>query len=127
MSNPEKNEKFEISSDIVKEWYQEKGISTEEIERKREKDFEKRERRDSEEVSPVSGIGIKEKDEEVKEKEEEKKLVVKEKVKELLKVAEEKGLECSIKEAQKENDPFLLDVYHDVLAKDATFRKFLKK
>ncbi len=128
MFDPEKNENIDISGDIVKEWYQEKGISAEEIEKKREEDFKKPERREDEEPSSVSSVSkIEERDEEVKEKEEEKKLVVKEKVKELLRVAEEKGLERSIKEAQKENDPFLLDVYHDVLAKDAAFKKFLKK
>ena len=63
----------------------------------------------------------------LKKEEEEKKMIVKNKIKLLLALGEKKGLESSISEAKKENDPFLLDLYHDVLAKDGAFKKFLEK
>jgi glucan-binding YG repeat protein len=52
---------------------------------------------------------------------------VKDKIKNLLNLAEEKGVEEAIKRAEKENDPFLLDLFHDTLAKEATYKKYLDK
>ncbi len=131
----------ELSKEIVEEWYEEKGVSPEESESQGEskEEREKREEKEKgwiekkkEEIrssAPDPGYTplTKDDEEELKEREKEKELLVKNKVKDLLRVAEEKGLERSIKEAEKENDPFLLDVYHDVLAKDAAYKKFLKK
>ncbi len=123
MSNPENFEVKELSGEIIKEWYHEKGISPEEFEKK-----EPKKREEEEPLSPPQFIPQSSPDpEELKRQEEEKKLLVKSKVKELLKLAEEKGLEKSIREAEKENNPFLLDIYHDVLAKDGAYKKFLSR
>ena len=115
MPEGENIEKQELSQEIVEEWYGEKGLSFEKIEK-----AEKRE----EKILPPS-FSFSDDKKEKKEKEEEKKLLVKSDIKKLLAIAEEKGLEHSIKEAQKRNDPFLLDIYHDVLAKDAAYKRFL--
>ncbi len=115
MPEGEKIEKQELSQEIVEEWYGEKGLSFEKVEK-----IESRE-----EKTPPQSSSFKDDEEEKKEKEEEKKLLVKRDIKNLLAIAEEKGLEYSIKEAQKRNDPFLLDIYHDVLAKDAAYKRFL--
>jgi hypothetical protein len=106
----------EISEEVIKEYHQEKGVSPEE--------------REQEETTgsldqPPSFTYQGQKN--LKKKEEDKKTVVKEKIKELLRVAEEKGLQQSIKQAEKENDPFLLDLYHDVLAKNTAYKKYLKE
>lgn len=113
MGEGENIEKQELSQEIVEEWYGEKGLN-----------FEKVEKKEEEKIPPPS-FSFKYEEEEKKEKEEEKKLLVKRDIKNLLAIAEEKGLEYSIKEAQKRNDPFLLDIYHDVLAKDAAYKRFL--
>ncbi len=123
MEKGESIEKKEIGKEILNEWYKEKGILEGDIEKK--------------EVSMKEGEGDvqlsgsqKMSDDDKKDKkkrEEEKKIIVKNKIKLLLAIGEVKGLEYAIKEARKENDPFLLDVFHDVLAKDSAFKKFLKK
>ncbi len=113
-----KFEKRELSREILSEWYNEKGISLENLEKEKK-----------EEVAPpeFTFSTTTQATDNLKEEEESKKLLVKRKIKYLLATAEKKGLEHSIKEARKENDPFLLDVYHDVLAKDGNYKKILKK
>lgn len=63
----------------------------------------------------------------VKQKEEEKKEKIKGKIKELLFLAEDKGLSHALKKAHKEKDAFLLDVFHDILTKNESYLKFFKK
>lgn len=121
MSEAEKFEKHELGNEILTEWYQEKGIFLSDIEKEKLKSKE-------EIPEPEFSVQISGKtDDELKKEEEEKKLTVKSKIKLLLAIGEKKGLECSIKEAKKANDPFLLDIYHDVLAKDGAYKKFLVK
>jgi len=47
-----------------------------------------------------------------------------EKVKKLLLVAQKRGLMKSIDLAKKSNDPYLIDLYHDILCKDDLYLKF---
>jgi uncharacterized FlgJ-related protein len=115
MPEGENIEKQELSREIVEEWYAEKGLSFEKVEEKEVKEEKF--------FSPPPSFVVDEK--ENKRKEDEKKLLIKKDIKNLLAIAEKKGLEQSIKEAQKKNDPFLLDIYHDVLAKDAAYKRFL--
>jgi hypothetical protein len=49
------------------------------------------------------------------------------KLKELLKIAGEKGIVFAIQTAKKMNEPFLLDALHDILAKEGYYKKFIKK
>ena len=121
MSESEKFEKRELGNEILTEWYQEKGIFLSDVEKEKLRSGEK---------IPAPEFSVQSSgktDDELKEEEEKKKLTVKNKIKLLLAVGEKKGLEFSIKEAKKENDPFLLDIYHDVLAKDGAYKKFLSK
>jgi len=48
------------------------------------------------------------------------------KAKRLLAMAQEKGLAFAVKTAEKMNDPYLLDVFHDILAKQGLYQKFEK-
>ncbi len=113
----EKIEKQEISQEIINEWYAEKGISE-----KPETNFEEK----KEDISDFNFYSsVKKQKEDDKREEDEKKLLVKKQIRDLIAVAETKGLEKSIKEARKKNDAFLLDIYHDVIAKDALFKRFL--
>ncbi len=120
MPEGEKIEKQELSKEIITEWYQEKGISLEKMEKKELSD---------QDLDPPQFLSssVAQQKEDKKSREEEKKLSIKRDIKHLIAIAEEKGLEYSIKEAQKKNNPFLLDIYHDVLAKDSSYKRFLSK
>ncbi|OGZ79360.1 MAG: hypothetical protein A2358_00125 [Candidatus Staskawiczbacteria bacterium RIFOXYB1_FULL_37_44] len=48
------------------------------------------------------------------------------KLKNLLNIAKEKGIVFAINVAKKMNDPFLLDAFHDILAKEGYYKKFVK-
>lgn len=48
------------------------------------------------------------------------------KVEHLLKIAEEKGLVFAIKTAKEMKDPYILDILHDVLAREGYYQKFVK-
>jgi len=50
----------------------------------------------------------------------------KEKIEHLLKIAHEKGVVLAIQVAKRMNDPYLLDIFHDVLAKEGYYQKFMK-
>jgi hypothetical protein len=54
----------------------------------------------------------------IKEADVEKKLV------ELMKIAKVKGISFANKVAQKSNDPYLIDLFHDILAKNGYYRNF---
>ena len=48
------------------------------------------------------------------------------KIKNLLLAAEEGGLAFALRIAEGLKDPYLLDVFHDILARDGTFKRFKK-
>jgi len=50
----------------------------------------------------------------------------KERIDNLLRLAEKKGVEFAINEAKKMNNPYILDKLHDELAKDEKYKDFLK-
>ncbi len=62
-----------------------------------------------------------------KEAEDLKKETVKGKVKRLLDLAQSKGLAYSVEVVKKMDDAYLLDLFHDTLAKGGLFKKFLGK
>lgn len=49
-----------------------------------------------------------------------------EKIEHLLKIARQKGVVFAIQVAKRMNDPYLLDVFHDILAKEGFFKDFAK-
>ncbi len=125
------------SEEIVNEWYGEQGLSpegvvekeaqAEERERQIEKEAQKAKDKEEQIKKEIELSSLAAHTEEVKEQEAQKKLEVKGKIKELLDIAAEKGLEHAIKQAQQMNDPFLLDLFHDVLAKEAMYKNYLRK
>lgn len=50
----------------------------------------------------------------------------KEKLDHLLRIAKEKGVIFAIKTVKETNDPYLLDLFHDILAKEGYYQKFIK-
>ena len=49
-----------------------------------------------------------------------------EKLEHLMTLAELRGLAFAVKVAKNMNEPYILDVFHDILAKDGFYKKFLK-
>ena len=49
------------------------------------------------------------------------------KLKELLRIAKDKGVVYAIQICKKMNDPYLLDTLHDILAKEGFYKNFVKK
>lgn len=49
-----------------------------------------------------------------------------EKMKSLLKAAKQKGVVYAVALAKKMNDPYILDMLHDALAKEGHYKEFLK-
>ncbi|MGB2762048.1 MAG: hypothetical protein WBC21_00715 [Minisyncoccales bacterium] len=56
-----------------------------------------------------------------------KKGTVKGKIQHLLDLAQSQGLAYAVEVARKMDDPYLLDLFHDTLAKKGLFKKFLEK
>lgn len=50
----------------------------------------------------------------------------KEKLEHLLQIAREKGVVFAIKVAKEMKDPYLLDIFHDILAREGYYQKFTK-
>jgi len=65
-------------------------------------------------------------DEARKKAQEIKELDVQGKIKNLLLAAEQEGVAFAVKIAEGLKDPYLLDVFHDILARDGLFKRFKK-
>ena len=50
----------------------------------------------------------------------------KEKIEHLLKIAREKGVVFAIKVAKEMKDPHILDILHDILAKEGYYKDFAR-
>jgi len=118
MERPKQEESFkigELGAEALNEWYTERELVDVETESKPDKMKEIQIPKDNApEIEEVS-------------EEQEKRDLIKGKLKELLDIGEKKGLNHAIEKAKQSNDPFLLDVFHDILAKDGSYKKILKK
>ncbi|MCK4520455.1 hypothetical protein KAT95_01125 [Candidatus Parcubacteria bacterium] len=56
-----------------------------------------------------------------------KKGTVQGKIQHLLDLAQTQGLAYAVEVVRKMNDPYLLDLFHDTLAEEGRFKKFLEK
>ena len=56
-----------------------------------------------------------------------KKGTVQGKIQHLLDLAQAQGLAYAVEVVRKMNDPYLLDLFHDTLAEEGRFKKFLEK
>ena len=118
MERPKQEKSFkigELGAEAFNEWYTEREFVDVETESKPDKVKEIQ-------IPKDNTLEIKEVSEE-----QEKRDLIKGKLKELLDIGEEKGLSHAIEKAKQSNDPFLLDVFHDILAKDGSYKKILKK
>ena len=124
LKRPKKQEAEKLSEELLEEWYTEKEgeVLPERPEEPEEGPEEKREI-----VSKPLPSQQEPENLEIKEREEGKRAVVKNKIKYLLALGEEKGLKKAIEEAERENDPLLIDLFHDILIKEGMYKKFFKK
>ena len=72
-------------------------------------------------LSPQAKVQIQKQAEDIK------KQAVKSKIQHLLDLAQTQGIVFAVAVAKKMNDPYLLDLFHDNLAKQGIFKKFLEK
>jgi hypothetical protein len=50
----------------------------------------------------------------------------KEKIEHLLEIAKERGIIFSVQVAKEMKDPYILDIFHDILAREGYYKKFTK-
>ena len=126
---PEKREIKEpvpekIGERVVEELYVEKKEELEKRELLSEREKIIREKLEREiatmELSPEMTEEAKKKAKQIKA------LDVKGKLKQLLDLAEEKGVAFAIGVAKDMKDPYLLDIFHDILARNELYKKFAK-
>jgi len=126
-TNPDSEKKeFKDTEKLVREWFPGK-LEGEEAIKKRELSEEERVEKEKlkEEIEKLS-ISPEKEIEALKEAEEIKERDAEGKIKYLLNLAQDKGLDYSIKVAEKTGDALLIDLFHDILVKEGLFRKFLK-
>jgi hypothetical protein len=112
-----------LSEETVKEWFpKEKEI----VERKELTQREKEEREKLREEIEKAKLSPEEKINVQREAEKLKQESVKGRIKHLLDLAEYQGLTYAVKVAKEMKDPLTLDLFHDILAKNGLFKKFLK-
>lgn len=121
---PEIKPKVEkIEEEIVKEWFPEKK----EVLERKELTFEEKEKKEKlrEEIEKAKLPSEKEV-EAFKEVERIKRQNIQGKIKHLLDLAQSKGLSYTVKVAKETKDPYLIDLFHDILIKEGLFEKFPK-
>lgn len=119
----ENKEKKEISERPIQfNW--EDFLEQREIKEKDKEEFSKRRKELEEELKKLE-ITYQEKIEAQREAERLRKEEAKKQIERLFSIAQEKGLSYAIEVAKSMKDPFILDLFHDLLAQNQTFRRFL--
>jgi len=127
------NDKMKLMQEEREDFKQSKEvpqINWEEVFEKKESAFEDKEtlqkrRKELEEELKRLELSYQEKIEAEKEAEKLRKEEAKKQIERLFVLAQEKGLPYAIEVAKSMKDPFILDLFHDLLAKDQTFKRFL--
>ena len=118
------SEKEEKSEPVAEELYEKKREELEKREVLKEEEKVIREKLEEEikmiELVPELREESKQKASQIKNLDEEGKIT------RLLNLAKEKGVAFAVETARNMKDPYLLDVFHDVLAKDGLYKKFIK-
>jgi len=127
-------DKKEFVEEVLEKWFPSKSFAEETKREFKKETVEKREissrekeeferlLKDIESVAPSP----QEKIEVLKEAEIVKRKKVEGQIRHLLILAQTKGVSFAIRTALKTNDPYLIDVFHDILASEGLFRKFPK-
>lgn len=115
-------------SEHIHRVFKEIGKPKEDLEDELLKEEEKRLKEQLLRVINFEAISFPDKSEQIKEEELNKVLAGNEitKIKKLLEIASAKGLYYATELCKRAKDPFLLDLFHDILAKDGFYKYFLK-
>lgn len=114
----------EANEKIINEWFPKDSKGKEILERKELTNREKEEQKEfKEKIEKVELVSIK-KREILKETEKIKGQNAQRQISYLLYLAQNKGLSYAIKIAKETKDPYLIDLFHDILAKEGMFKKF---
>jgi hypothetical protein len=105
----EKFNKTEFLEKVREEWSKEKEVNNSLVEKKEVVNYPKPQTETKEEKKSIEVDDF---------------YPIKLEVKAMLKIAEEKGINYAMK---KIKDPLVLDLFHDLLAKDENIKKFFKK
>jgi len=127
----EERQKKELREGVIKEWFPEELLPKFEEKKEfpvkkelTEEEIEEREKLKEEikklELSAQKRIAI------LKESEKIKRQTVQRQIDYLLFLAQQKGLAFAIKAVNATNDPFLIDLFHDILVKEGLYKKFQK-
>ncbi|MDI6883179.1 MAG: hypothetical protein QMC93_01730 [Patescibacteria group bacterium] len=128
----EEPKKERISEEVLEKWFPKKPRAEipeekrEALERKELTLKEKEKREKLREEIKKTKLPPEKKVEAEKEAERIKRQTVQRKIKHLLDLAQQKGLPYAIEVAEDLKDPYLLDLFHDILAEEGLFKKFLK-
>lgn len=114
----------ELGEKIIEELYQKEKEKTERMEFLAEQERIIREKLEKE--IKLMKLSPKLQDNAVKKAQQIKTLNVQGKIKNLLAIAEEMGVSFAIKVAEDMKDPYTLDIFHDLLAREGLFKKFKK-
>jgi len=119
----EEKEREKISEKVVEEWYPEEK---EVLEKKELTEKEKEERERLKKEIEKEKLPYEVKIEIQKEAEMIKRKIARGKIKHLLDLAQTQGIAYAVEVARKMDDPYLLDIFHDILVKEGLYKKFLK-
>ncbi len=122
----EKNEKsIELRQSVIQEWFPGKLPERKEVLIKKElsKEEKKEKERFKKKIDKSKFPSQKEADV-LKESEKIKRQSVQKQIDYLLFLAQQKGISFAIRTAKATNDAFLIDIFHDVLAKEGLYKKF---
>lgn len=119
----EEKEREKISERVAEEWYPEEK---EVLEKKELTEKEKEERERLKKEIEKEKLPYEVKIEIQKEAEMIKRKIARGKIKHLLDLAQTQGIAYAVEVARKMDDPYLLDIFHDILVKEGLYKKFLK-
>jgi hypothetical protein len=118
------SEKEEVRREVVEEGLELYEREKEKPKKPEEKEAERamREKLEKEieemQISPELTVEARKKAKKIKD------LDQKGKIKRLLEIAQEKGVSFAVEVAKDTKDPFILDIFHDILAKEGLYKKF---
>lgn len=114
----------ETSEKIIKEWFPVGKEGKEILERKELTETEKEEREKlKEEIEKIKLPASTEMDV-LKKAEKMQGQTIQRKISNLLDLAQTKGISFAIKIAKETKDPYLIDLFHDILVKEGMYKKF---
>jgi len=113
----------EIIEKVIEEWFPEEKPAKKEVTPKEREELKAELEKQKEKVPPIPPSVQKKVSKKAATL---KKVPVPRKIKSLLILCKKEGLVYAIEVAKATGDPYLIDIFHDILAKDGFYKNFLK-